>query len=360
MRAGRLKLLLAALIASTATLAQAQIGLGGTDDAPATAEPTGPPDEWITTKVKTALLTTEGVRAARVNVDTVEGLVTLHGTVATAEERVTAENAARSVKGMREVRNLLQVVSASGEEAVAISDEALAQRVGAALRADPALSDSRIGVASVNKGVVLLSGTASSLSNHLRALEVASRVPGASRVASEIESPDAFADAELWHDGTFDLDLSRRSAASDLWITTAVKVQLFETDHTPTYDINVDTYDGVVTLFGVVDSAEAKEAVTAEARSVPGVTKIRNELQVVSPGDEAAVAESDEVVHDAILKRLAARRQLDDARIGVDVKSGVARLSGRVTSQSDRLTALTVTRTTRGVRRLVDELAITR
>ena len=125
------------------------------------------PDAWITTKVKSTLLTTDGVSAAKVHVDTIDGLVTLYGSVPTATEKAKAEQAARSVEGMRDVRNLLQVVSTPTQKVVAISDEALEKSVSAALTADPALADSSIKVQSVNKGVVLLSGNAKTLYNRL-------------------------------------------------------------------------------------------------------------------------------------------------------------------------------------------------
>lgn len=46
---------------------------------------------------------------------------------------------------------------------------------------------SGITVASVNKGVVLLSGKAKSLGAHLEAVEVANAVPGVRRVSTEVE-----------------------------------------------------------------------------------------------------------------------------------------------------------------------------
>src|SRR4029078_12119113 len=70
----------------------------------------GKPDAWVTTKVKLALLTTEGVSSTDVNVDTVDGRVTLHGTVGSEEEKTRAEKAARSVEGVKELRNMLAVV----------------------------------------------------------------------------------------------------------------------------------------------------------------------------------------------------------------------------------------------------------
>ncbi len=330
----------------------------GSDDPTSSASDGEPSDAWITTKVKAALITAEDVPATSVQVDTVDGLVTLHGSVATATEKANAEAAARSVQGMREVRNLLQVVPAPAQAVVELSDEALSKSVTEALARDAALADSQITVLSVNKGLVLLSGTAKSLSDHVRALEDASQVAGVKRVASQIKSPVQFVDSELWHDGEYELDLSERFAASDLWITTAVKSQLLSTNYTPTYGINVDTRRGQVTLFGVVDSKDAKDAVVAETRKVPGVRGVVDALQVVPSEKESAVAEKDEAIQAAVAKRIDADRRLADARIVVEVKNGVARLSGSVLSPLDRLTALTLTRTTRGVRSLVDELKV--
>ena len=50
---------------------------------------------------------------------------------------------------------------------------------------------------SVNRGVVLLTGTAKTLSDHLRAVEVVAIIPGVQRVTSGVQSPNTLADAEL-------------------------------------------------------------------------------------------------------------------------------------------------------------------
>ena len=56
------------------------------------------PDAWITTKAKMSLLTTEGVSGTSVNVDTVNGLVTLHGKVASDAEKQKAEQVVRGIE----------------------------------------------------------------------------------------------------------------------------------------------------------------------------------------------------------------------------------------------------------------------
>lgn len=59
-------------------------------------------DAWITTKVKSEFATTKGVEATDISVSTVDGVVTLTGTVS-AKEKFLAELAARHVKGVKSV-----------------------------------------------------------------------------------------------------------------------------------------------------------------------------------------------------------------------------------------------------------------
>jgi hypothetical protein len=85
------------------------------------------------------------------------------------------------------------------QDAVEVEDSKLKESVSTVLERDAALDDSDIGIKSVNNGVVLLSGEAKTISDHLRALEDARAVEGVERVASEIRSPDKLSDSELWY-----------------------------------------------------------------------------------------------------------------------------------------------------------------
>jgi len=145
------------------------------------------PDSWVTAKTKLALMTTEGIDTWDLNVDTVNGVVTLHGKVASNAAKEKAETVAQAVEGAKSVKNLLQVVPKPQREAVSDSDDVIADRVKKAFDSDPVVDGSGEAVASVNKGVVLLSGNAKSIDAHLKAVEVASKVPGVRRVASEVK-----------------------------------------------------------------------------------------------------------------------------------------------------------------------------
>lgn len=331
------------------------IAAGGARAATAAGEVS---DGWITTKVKMSLLTTEGVSGTHVDVDTIDGRVTLHGTVESDGEKARAAQLAESTRGVREVNNLLQVVGRRSQSASKASDAQVEDRVAAALGADPALANSRVRVASVNGGVVLLSGKATTLSDAHRAVRVASRVEGVRRVASEIDSPDEMGDVELWRQGAYSAGADAKAAASDTWITSAAKLRLIADTDTPGFDINVDTDRGVVTLFGTVDTPATKKRAEAEVRKVDGVVNVVNDLQVVPANRQRAAMQSDAQIRKAIQNRLEARTALSDSEISVEVASGVARLQGAVRSRGDQVAALTIARSTEGVRRVIDELKV--
>lgn len=60
-------------------------------------------DTWITTKVKSELATTDGVKSMDISVKTVDGVVTLTGVLATDIAVKKATAAAESVKGVKRV-----------------------------------------------------------------------------------------------------------------------------------------------------------------------------------------------------------------------------------------------------------------
>jgi osmotically-inducible protein OsmY len=145
------------------------------------------PDAWLTMKTKIALMTTEGLSTSDLNVDTVQGVVTLHGKVPTQSEKAKAEAEARRVDGVKDVKNLLQVVPDSTRKVVERADDQIKDAVVAAFKASKRVNDSGVTVQSVNKGVVLLAGRTGSLESHLEAVQVANAVAGVRRVASEVQ-----------------------------------------------------------------------------------------------------------------------------------------------------------------------------
>ena len=114
----------------------------------------------------------------------------------------------------------------------------------------------------------------------------------------------------------------------------------------------------MVTLFGMVPSSEAKAAAEADARKVSGVRRVVNELQVVASAKQPEVKARDEDIEREVKKALDTRSGLSDARIKVDVKNGVARLTGTVRAEHDRVSAALAARSAPGVRSVQDDLLI--
>lgn len=66
-------------------------------------------DATVTTRVKTAFINDPVVGAARIDVDTFKGVVTLSGRVKSKEEEQKAIQLAKSVKGVVDVKSTLQI-----------------------------------------------------------------------------------------------------------------------------------------------------------------------------------------------------------------------------------------------------------
>jgi len=318
-----------------------------------------PPDAWITTKTKLALITSDNVSARNVNVDTTNGQVTLHGKVASATEKAEAERLAKEIDGVKSVRNMLQVVTEPRSDSVKVADDNLKERVGKALKDDASLKDSDISVASVNDGVVLLKGEAKTIGDHLRAVETTARVPGVRRVASEIQSPDKVGDAEIYRDrDEKGMTAEAKETMSDGYITSATKLKLMADSRVPGLDVNVDTYGHEVTLFGMVPTKEAKATAEEIAKGVSGVKSVKNELQVVPEKRQETVQAADGEIEKRVENAIEKTDSLKDADIKVEVSNGVARLTGTVERPEQRMTAAVVAREAAGVKAVKEELRL--
>jgi len=66
----------------------------------------------------------------------------------------------------------------------------------------------------------------------------------------------------------------------DSWITTKVKSAILADPALKVAQINVETYKGEVQLSGFVDSAQSQQKAVALARSVEGVSSVKDSMQL--------------------------------------------------------------------------------
>jgi osmotically-inducible protein OsmY len=66
----------------------------------------------------------------------------------------------------------------------------------------------------------------------------------------------------------------------DTTLTAKVKTAIFEQPTLKSAEINVETFKGVVQLSGFVSSQENVNIAMATARSVPGVSSVKNDMRL--------------------------------------------------------------------------------
>jgi osmotically-inducible protein OsmY len=136
------------------------------------------------------------------------------------------------------------------------------------------------------------------------------------------------------------------------------------------YDVDVEVAGGVATLSGDV-ATQAQKAEAEKLAKVDGVKRVDSTIQI-DPDEDKTVADrikngmtkTGEKITDAwITTKVKWFHMGEDAlkgsSIDVDTKDSVVTLKGTVKSQAGRVRAVELAQNTDGVKRVVDQLAIT-
>lgn len=141
---------------------------------------------------------------------------------------------------------------------------------------------------------------------------------------------------------------------SDSWLTAKTKIALYGDDRVKGGQVSVETINGAVSLRGKVDSDDAKAAAGAVAQAVEGVKSVRNDLQVVPPGDRKAVDVSDKDITGQVEGRLS--KDVSMKKVDVRTDGGAVILTGTVPSVGASARASELARGVPGVRMVKNEL----
>ncbi len=196
-------------------------------------------------------------------------------------------------------------------------------------------------------------------------------------------------------------DRSATTTVKDAWITTQVQAKYFGDSVVKGRNIDVDTRNGVVTLTGEVSSAAERARAIAKAKEVDGVTRVEDRL-ALGRGDkpnagERAAGKADKAKDKADARADRAKdkadakadkagdtldrldREISDAWITTKVQSkyylepdvkglqidvttngGVVTLTGKVGSAAERQKALSLAKSTDGVKQVIHKLTLTK
>lgn len=120
--------------------------------------------------------------------------------------------------------------------------------------------------------------------------------------------------------------------------------------------IRVRVYDGEVTLIGLVDNPEAKEAAEDHAANTPGVIRVRNLLRVGAA--ERRPGADDAAITDRVRAALNLTPFFDPSHVHVSVTDGIVLLTGIAHSQFERLRAEYAAFPVDGVREVINQIEV--
>ncbi len=172
------------------------------------------------------------------------------------------------------------------------------------------------------------------------------------------------------------------TAVNDAWITTQVQAKYFVDDLVKGRNIDVDTRSGVVTLTGEVTGAAERQRAVAKAKEVDGVVRVEDRLTIgkaekgktgppkakeksaaTAGKTESRLDRLEKEISDAwITTKVQSKYYLDDdvkgLQINVTTTGGVVTLTGKVGSAAEREQALSLAKSTDGVKQVIDKLTI--
>jgi osmotically-inducible protein OsmY len=195
------------------------------------------------------------INPANIEVTTVDGSVTLSGTIGSYTEKYAAEHDARRVRGVVSVSDKIEVRLPPAYER---TDADLAGAAKDALRWNAAVPDNRISVAA-DHGLLTLTGDVAYQFQREAAYEAVRFLVGVKSVNNHINITPSVRTGQ---------------------VREQIEKALVRNAETDAQNIRVEASDGKVTLYGTVHSWAERRAASRAAWAAPGVHDVANELRV--------------------------------------------------------------------------------
>ena len=141
---------------------------------------------------------------------------------------------------------------------------------------------------------------------------------------------------------------------TDSVLTAKAKIALFADEQVRGRLITIETVNGVVILRGRIDSSESRARASSVVEALPGVKRVRNDLQVTSLGDRPPVVAADADITRRV--QAALLHELPLSQVGVRTTSGTVALTGVVATIDVGARASELARGVPGVRSVTNEL----
>ena len=159
-------------------------------------------------------------------------------------------------------------------------------------------------------------------------------------------------------DSAQQLASSAPDAAKNAYLTAAVSAKLASVDVDSTTTVQVSAAGGVVTLKGKARSAASRDAYDRAAKSVDGVTSVRDTISIDPHLRGLRAQTGDAGVTAAVMAAITAQAGVNVFHVTATAHDGTVTLRGSVPTAAIESTVLDAARNASGVRRVVNELKI--
>lgn len=271
-----------------------------------------------------------------------DGKVTLTGNVDSNRKKRLAENVAGSVMGVTSIDNEIEVSQSSR------SDDEIRRSAQEALQRNDLVDDRDIDV-KVKDQKVMLSGKVASAAEKTQA-KTSVWVTG----VNDVNADDLKVDSSIRDHKSRSGNTSRRARHNDESIRRSIQAGLIDNPRVFSFDVKPRVSDGHVTLVGTVDNLKAKRAAYTVAMNTSGVKKVDNEVKVRTYPDI-----NDEGLARRIEDAMLINPYVASYQVDVNVKDGVATLTGDVDSYYEKAEADDIAARMTGIRKVNNELDVT-
>ena len=288
-------------------------------------------DPDIRTDVIQSLAADPVTELFEIDVKVDDKVVTLKGMVNSHIEKQAVGKVAKSVSGVKEVKNLILF-----DHKTSRPDADFANDIEKALAWDTLVDDGLVQV-SVKNRKVALKGTVGSAAEKARAITHA-WLPGIKEVDAKLLKVDRWARDK-------NMRAEKYLLKPDDKIKAAVDTAIFQDPRVLSTKVDSRVDNGVVTLTGKVDTLSAKQAAAQDARNTVGVIRVKNQVKVTPL---VKVVPSDEL-EQKIQNKFERDVYLDNFDITVTALSGIVNLYGTVDSLYEKARAEDLASEVRGV-----------
>jgi osmotically-inducible protein OsmY len=196
--------------------------------------------------------------------------------------------------------------------------------------------------ASVDDGVVTITGTVQDHDQRALAEDTVNNLPGVVSVIDKVRVQ------------------SEPAEHSDAWIAMKIRGELLVHANVSATATKVDVNNGAVLLTGTVDNPAQKDLTEAYVRDVKGVTSITNSLVVKEPSSDSSVSETidDASITSQVKYALLSHGSTSALKTKITTKDGVVMVSGNAESDAEKDLVSKLAGNIRGVKSVDNDMVV--